>query len=123
MINYQIEIIYINGHTEMVEFTTDDISKTMEQFARNRESFHWDILKATPSDSKIIQHNDNRIRVNDKTDITDVKLERILLSKMYDCQELMEELLNLGKQDPHYEMITMLIKRLEDHLKNNQDLL
>lgn len=48
---------------------------------------------------------------------------RVLLSKLYECQEMMEELLDKGKDDEHYFMICDLINRLELYLQNNQDLL
>ena len=57
------------------------------------------------------------------SNITDIKSERVLLSYLYKCQSLMEELLDGGSKDPHYDMISILINRLENHLKNNQDLL
>ncbi|MAZ31240.1 MAG: hypothetical protein CMP57_04000 [Flavobacteriales bacterium] len=42
--------------------------------------------------------------------------EQVLLRKLYDCHEEMEDLLDLGKEDFHYILIEMLIDRLEKHL-------
>ena len=44
--------------------------------------------------------------------------EKELLKKLYDCQEMMEELLDNGKNDEHYHMINQLIERLEKYLMN-----
>jgi hypothetical protein len=49
--------------------------------------------------------------------------EQDLLRKLYECQEEMEVLLKEGKLDPHYKIISDLIKRLENHLCNCQDLM
>jgi hypothetical protein len=51
----------------------------------------------------------------------DFTKERQLLSKLYDCQELMEELLDGGKEDKHYFLMEILIKRLELHLQHNSE--
>jgi hypothetical protein len=48
--------------------------------------------------------------------------EQQLLKKLYQCQDDMEVLLDKGKEDIHYELMGILIKRLEDHLSNNLDL-
>ena len=45
-----------------------------------------------------------------------------LLRKLYDCQEDMERLLDGGKEDKHYFLMEILIKRLELHIANQQDL-
>jgi hypothetical protein len=53
-----------------------------------------------------------------------VTKEQILLRKLYEAQELMEDTLNDGKEDRHYFMICELIKRLEVYLqRHNQDIL
>ena len=61
-----------------------------------------------------------------KTVITEeeVKIakEQKLLKSLYECQDLMEELLEEGIKDPHYTMISTLIQRLELHLQGKQDL-
>lgn len=44
--------------------------------------------------------------------------EKELLKKLYECQEMMEELLDNGKNDIHYHMINQLIERLEKYLMN-----
>ena len=49
--------------------------------------------------------------------------ERQLLRKMYEVQEEMEELLDDGINDVHYALMSALILRLEEHLKNKQDLM
>jgi hypothetical protein len=49
--------------------------------------------------------------------------EQKLLSKLYECQEEMEKLLKDGKDDIHYQMICELIKRLEQHLCDCQELM
>jgi hypothetical protein len=46
-----------------------------------------------------------------------------LLKKLYDCQEDMESLLDGGKDDKHYFLMEILIKRLEVYLQNKQDML
>lgn len=56
-------------------------------------------------------------------DVLRLHKEKHLLSKLYACQDDMEELLDKGKQDVHYILIEMLIDRLEKHLQNKQDLL
>jgi len=49
--------------------------------------------------------------------------EKELLSKMYECQEMMAKLLDKGDKDIHYLLMEVLVKRLEDYLSNQQDLL
>lgn len=49
--------------------------------------------------------------------------EKALLNKLYECQDLMEELLTDGKNDKHYFLIEILIKRLELYLQDNCDLM
>ena len=49
--------------------------------------------------------------------------EQELLKKMYECQDLMEELLDKGNEDSHYKLMETLINRLEKHIQNNQDLM
>ena len=50
--------------------------------------------------------------------------ERILLSKMYECHEMMLTLLNKGSEDPDYIIMKRLIKRLEDYIVlNNQNMI
>lgn len=58
-----------------------------------------------------------------KINIMSLTKEQDLLRKLYECQEEMEALLKEGKQDDHYKMICELIKRLEKHLCDNQDLM
>ena len=41
-----------------------------------------------------------------------------LLKKLYECQDGMEELLDGGKEDKHYFLMEILIKRLESYLSN-----
>jgi hypothetical protein len=52
-----------------------------------------------------------------------MKKEQELLEKLYECQDLMLELLDGGKEDKHYFLMEILIKRLELHLQHKQDLL
>tara|TARA_Y100000389_G_C17315918_1_gene440445 strand:+ start:111 stop:293 length:183 start_codon:yes stop_codon:yes gene_type:complete len=47
--------------------------------------------------------------------------ERKLLTKLYECQEMMEKLLDDGKNDKHYFIMEILIKRLEIHLQDNSE--
>ena len=49
--------------------------------------------------------------------------EEELLAKLYQCQDMMAELLDRGDQDFHYLLMEMLVKRLESHLENNKDLM
>ncbi len=44
--------------------------------------------------------------------------EQKLLSKLYECKEMMEDLLDKGKEDKHYFLMEILIKRLETNLSN-----
>jgi hypothetical protein len=41
---------------------------------------------------------------------------------MYECYDEMGELLDEKQNDPHYIVMGYLIKRLEEHLQDNQDL-
>lgn len=52
----------------------------------------------------------------------DLNNERILLRKLYECQDLMEETLDKGKEDNHYHLMQLLINRLERHLQDKLDL-
>lgn len=52
-----------------------------------------------------------------------IEEEQYLLSRLYECQEMMERLLDGGKEDKHYFLIDILIKRLETHLQYKQDIL
>ena len=45
--------------------------------------------------------------------------EKELLKKLYECQDMMEILLDEGKNDDHYILITQLIERLEKYLIND----
>jgi hypothetical protein len=56
-------------------------------------------------------------------DENQVAKEKMLLAKLYECQDLMEHLLNEGTADKHYFLIEILIKRLELHLQHNHDLM
>ncbi len=56
-------------------------------------------------------------------DVLQLHKEKQLLSKLYACQDDMEELLDKGNQDFHYILMEMLINRLEKHLQMKQDLL
>ena len=55
----------------------------------------------------------------------DIRLieEQKLLKKLYECQDLMETLLDEGKEDKHYFLMEILIKRLELYLQNSHDIL
>lgn len=47
--------------------------------------------------------------------------EQELLKKLYECQESMEELLDGGKDDKHYFLMEILIKRLEIYISENSN--
>jgi hypothetical protein len=49
--------------------------------------------------------------------------EQELLKKLYECQDSMEMLLDEGKEDKHYFLMEILIKRLELYLQNSHDIL
>ena len=49
--------------------------------------------------------------------------EQILLTKLYECQDMMEELLEKGKDDNHYFLMELLIRRLESFLQDENELL
>lgn len=49
--------------------------------------------------------------------------EQILLSKLYECQDMMEELLEKGKDDNHYFLMELLIRRLESFLQDEIDII
>jgi hypothetical protein len=49
--------------------------------------------------------------------------EKKLLQKMYEVQDEMEDLLDDGMNDVHYALMTALILRLEEYLKERQDLM
>ena len=44
------------------------------------------------------------------------KDEKELLKRLYECQEMMSDLLDDGMQDKHYAMMSELIDRLEKYL-------
>ena len=48
--------------------------------------------------------------------------EQELLRKLYECQDIMEDVLDNGKEDDHYQLIQILINRLEKHLQDRIDL-
>lgn len=44
--HYTVELNYIrDGRTEIVEFVTEDIEWSIDQYQRNRDSFEWKIIK------------------------------------------------------------------------------
>jgi hypothetical protein len=47
--------------------------------------------------------------------------EQELLKKLYECQDSMEELLDKGKEDKHYFLIEILIRRLEVYISENSE--
>ena len=47
--------------------------------------------------------------------------EQELLKKLYECQDCMEELLDKGKEDKHYFLMEILIKRLEIYISENSE--
>jgi hypothetical protein len=49
--------------------------------------------------------------------------EQILLAKLYECQDMMEDLLEKGKDDNHYFLMELLIRRLESFLQDENELL
>ena len=49
--------------------------------------------------------------------------EQILLGKLYDCQDMMEELLEKGKDDNHYFLMEILVRRLESFLQEETDII
>jgi hypothetical protein len=49
--------------------------------------------------------------------------EQILLGKLYDCQDMMEDLLEKGKDDNHYFLMEILVKRLESFLQEETDII
>ena len=49
--------------------------------------------------------------------------EQILLSKLYECQDMMEELLDKGKDDNHYFLMEILVRRLESFLQDETDII
>ena len=78
-------------------------------------------------DNRISEEGKRRIEklraqhVVDKDDLRIYKEER-LLSKMYECQEEMAELLDQGESDIDYYVMQKLIERLEKFIQDNQDL-
>jgi hypothetical protein len=52
-----------------------------------------------------------------------INKEQMLLSKLYECQEIMAQTLKDGKDDHHYFLMEVLIARLEKYLQNQQDIL
>lgn len=61
--------------------------------------------------------------MSNENEQSEVKQEQTLLRKMYECQDMMEVLLDKGKKDDHYKMMSTLIQRLEEYLQNNQELM
>lgn len=110
---YQVYIEYLNGSSELIDIQTNNLKWSIDQYSRNRDPFKWSVVN---------ESNTNQFEYSNE-DVDDIKSERILLTYLYKCQSLMEELLDGGSNDPHYDMISVLIARLENHLKNNQDLL
>ena len=49
--------------------------------------------------------------------------EQILLGKLYECQDMMEDLLEKGKDDDHYFLMEILVKRLESYLQDETDII
>jgi hypothetical protein len=49
--------------------------------------------------------------------------EHQLLALLYRVEELLEELREGGKESDDYKKLTVIIKNLESHLQDNQDLL
>jgi hypothetical protein len=49
--------------------------------------------------------------------------EQILLQNLYECQDMMEDLLEKGKDDNHYFLMEILIRRLESHLEEESDII
>jgi len=75
----------------------------------------------SPEGRKEIERLREKYVVSDE----DVKLykERELLKKLYECHDEMGELLDKGKEDIHYGLMEILIKRLEDHLAGNSTII
>jgi hypothetical protein len=49
--------------------------------------------------------------------------EEELLKKLYECQESMENLLDGGKDDNHYFLMEILIKRLETYISDKNGII
>jgi len=49
--------------------------------------------------------------------------EQILLAKLYECQDMMEDLLDKGKDDNHYFLMEILVRRLESYLQDETDII
>ena len=49
--------------------------------------------------------------------------EHILLAKLYECQDMMEDLLDKGKDDNHYFLMEILVRRLESYLQDETDII
>lgn len=49
--------------------------------------------------------------------------EQELLQKLYECQDMMETLLDGGKEDNHYFLIQLLIRRLERYLEDKTNII
>lgn len=49
--------------------------------------------------------------------------EQILLAKLYECQDMMENLLDKGKDDNHYFLMELLVRRLESYLQDETDII
>ena len=41
---YKIKLTYLDGSTDEIELTTDDLEWSMEEYQRNREPFTWEVL-------------------------------------------------------------------------------
>ena len=49
--------------------------------------------------------------------------EQLLLQNLYECQDMMEELLEKGKDDNHYFLMELLVRRLESFLQEETDII
>jgi hypothetical protein len=70
-----------------------------------------------PPTAQTFYFNNNIINMSKKLK------EQELLEKLYESRDLMEELLDNGKNDGHYFMINVLIERLENYLKDENPLI
>ena len=110
--SHKVLITYSSGNKEIVDFLTNNINASVKMYSVARPKFTWNIIKQNPKLNPIDNY-DSEFEVSEKH----------LLSKLYSCQDMMEILLDKGTKDPHYELISTLISRLETHIQNNQDLL
>ena len=59
---YKIKLTYLDGSTDEIEITTDDLEWSMNQYQRNREPFTWEVLdqntmiKCTPISNDKFNH-------------------------------------------------------------------